>query len=132
MSKILLEAYHLADQINESEEVKKYLRLKHELEHDSDANQLISQFQKVKEQYEEAQRFGIFHPNYHEAKENAMAFQQKLSDHPLIGAFLQAEKELDQLLYQVSRTIAHSVSKSVKVPTNELQSKIIHRKCQLQ
>lgn len=129
MSKILLEAYHLADQINESKEVKKYLRLKNELKNDSEAKQLISQFQKVKEQYEEAQRFGIFHPNYHEAKENAQVFKKKLADHPVIGAFLEAEKEVDQLLYQVSLTIAHSVSKSVKVPTNELQSENFHRKC---
>lgn len=119
MSKILLAAYHLADQINESDEVENYLQYKQQVEHDQEAQQLINEFQKVKELFTEAQRFGIFHPNYHEAKEQAKVYEQKLRNHPLIGAYLQAEEQLDQLLYQISTTIAHAVSESIKIPSNQ-------------
>lgn len=126
MSEILLDAYHLADQINESDEVKHYLRLQQELQQSHEAKKLIEQFQKAKELYEETQRFGIFHPDYQEAKEKVKNTYEKLQTHPLIGSFLEAEDRLDQLLYQVSVTIAHAVSKSIKVPTNGI--KLVDRK----
>lgn len=119
MASILLEAYQLADKINESPEVKEYLRTKQRLNEDPEAQKLIREFHKVKDLYEEAQRFGIFHPNYHEAKEQAMVWQEKIRMHPTIHSFLKAEEQLDQLLHEVSLTIAHSVSDSVKVPAND-------------
>jgi cell fate (sporulation/competence/biofilm development) regulator YlbF (YheA/YmcA/DUF963 family) len=119
MAQLLLEAYELADSINESEEVKRYLACKKRLEEDPEAQSLIRKFQKIKELYEEAKRFGIFHPNYHEAKEQAEAFRNTMRSHPVIRDYLEAEERLDQLLYAVSLTIAHSVSDSIKVPAND-------------
>jgi cell fate (sporulation/competence/biofilm development) regulator YlbF (YheA/YmcA/DUF963 family) len=119
MATILLEAYQLADKINESPEVEEYLRTKRRLSEDQEAQKLIREFHKVKDQFEEAQRFGIFHPNYHEAKEMAVQWQKKLRKHPTIRSYLVAEEQLDRLLHEVSRTIAHAVSESVKVPGND-------------
>jgi cell fate (sporulation/competence/biofilm development) regulator YlbF (YheA/YmcA/DUF963 family) len=119
MSEILQDAYRLADLIVESEEVRSYLRLKKQMEEDPDAQRLIREFQKMKELYEEAQRFGIFHPNYHEAKEKADAFRRELRSHPVIGAYLEAEEELDRLLHEVSLILARSVSDAIKVPAND-------------
>lgn len=121
MSEVLLDAYRLADQINESEEVQRYLKLQQELRQNSEAQKLIQQFQEAKELFEETQRFGIFHPDYQEAKEKVSIAYQNLQSHPLIGSFLEVEDQLDQLLYQVSVTIAHAVSKSIKVPTNGIK-----------
>lgn len=118
MSEILLETYRLADQIKQSDEVQEYIKCKERMENDQEAQQLIRQFQKVKEQFEEAQRFGIYHPNYHEAKERIEAFQKQLKAHPVIGAYLEAEEKLDRLLYLISKTLAHSISPSIKVPSN--------------
>ncbi|MBA4492915.1 YlbF family regulator [Paenactinomyces guangxiensis] len=120
MAEILLDAYHLADQINESEEVQAYLNLRKKLKEDPEAQKLIREFQKLKERYEEAQRFGIFHPNYHESKNQAESFLKQMRAHPVIGSFLEAEEKLDHLLYQVSSMIARSVSESVKVPVNDM------------
>ncbi len=120
MSEILLDAYHLADQINESEEVKNYLTLKKRMREDPEAQKMIREFQQIKESFEEAKRFGIFHPNYHEVKDRAENYQKKMRSHPVIGAFLDAERKLDLLLYEVSSLIARSVSESIKVPGNEL------------
>lgn len=119
MTEILQETYRLADQINESQEVTRYLQLKKQLREDAQAQALIREFQKKKERFEECQRFGHFHPDYHAAKEEAEAFQRRMWEHPLIAAYLEVEAELDQLLYQVSLTIAHAVSESIKVPKND-------------
>ena len=132
MSEILLGAYHLADQINASDEVKRYLQLRRKLQQSSEAQKLIQQFQKAKELFEETQRFGIFHPDYREAKEKVSIAYQKLRAHPLIGSFLEVENQLDELLYQVSVTIAHAVSESIKVPTNGIKRiNQMGRRCQV-
>jgi cell fate (sporulation/competence/biofilm development) regulator YlbF (YheA/YmcA/DUF963 family) len=120
MIDFLLDAYHLADQINQSRETQAYLDAQKKVAKDLQAQQLIHEFQKVKQLFEEAQRFGIFHPNYHQAKEQANNYQQKLRSHPTIGAFLAAEEKLDHLLFEISTMIASSVSEAIKVPSNDL------------
>ncbi|MGA8941126.1 MAG: YlbF family regulator [Thermoactinomyces sp.] len=119
MSTILLEAYQLADEINESPEVKEYLDAKKKLENDPEAQNLIQEFYKAKSQFEEASRFGRFHPDYRKMKERALDLVQKLHAYPPVHNYLESEKRLDQLLYQVSLTIARSVSESVKVPKRD-------------
>jgi cell fate (sporulation/competence/biofilm development) regulator YlbF (YheA/YmcA/DUF963 family) len=132
MSQILLDAYQLADEVNKCEEVETYLKYKQAVTRDPDAQRLINEFQKVKELYAEAQRFGIFHPNYHEAKAQVVDFSEKMRTHPTIGAYLAAEERLDQLLHQISVALAHSVSESIKIPSNELNNRSkTKRSCQL-
>lgn len=46
MTELLLEAYRLADQINDSKEVKRYLELKRKIAEDPTAQSLIKEFQK--------------------------------------------------------------------------------------
>ncbi|TCS95016.1 YlbF family regulator [Hazenella coriacea] len=128
MTEILLEAYQLADHIKESNEVNHYLACKKRLEEDLEAQKIIQGFQKMKERLEEVQRFGIFHPEYHQVKEEAQVYQERMLAHSIIGDYLEAEKNLDHLLYEVSSMIAHSVSDSIKVPVNE-QKKSIGKKC---
>jgi cell fate (sporulation/competence/biofilm development) regulator YlbF (YheA/YmcA/DUF963 family) len=120
-TEILLDTYQLADCINQSEEVQNYLDLQRQLQDSLEAQQRIKEFQKMKELYEETQRFGIFHPDYQAAKKRVETVQQRLHLDPVIRNFLLAEKKLDQLLYQVALVIAESVSDSIKVPTNDLK-----------
>ena len=108
----------LAELITQSEEVQKYLQLKNQVYDDPKAKKLIEGFQKVKDLYDQAQRFGRFHPNYHEAKKKAQYYQKEMYEYPLILSYLEAEKELDRLLYEVSCILAHSVSNEVMVPND--------------
>lgn len=118
LNELMEAAQQLGNQINDSEEVKQYLDLKKEIQADAEAQMMIKSFEKVKEDFEETKRFGIFHPNYHEAKEKMEYYQKKLNEDPLIGQYLKIEKQIEQLLFQVSHIIARSVSKEVKVPTD--------------
>ncbi|MFD1396594.1 YlbF family regulator [Kroppenstedtia eburnea] len=119
MTELLLEAYRLADQINDSKEVKRYLELKRKIAEDPTAQSLIKEFQKKKDVFEDCQRFGHFHPDYHAAKKEAQQFRRAMKDHPLIGEYLELEEWLDHLLAEVSRRIARAVSDTVKVPIND-------------
>lgn len=119
MADLLEEAYHVSDIIARSEPVQNYLQKKRLLEQDETAKQLIREFQQKKERFEEAKRFGHYHPNYHEARREALAIQRKMELHATIGAYLKAERELDELLFQVMKTIAHAISPSVKIGAND-------------
>lgn len=116
-------AQKLGDQINDSAEVQRYLQLKQLIYADQEAQQLIRSFDKVKTTFEETKRFGIFHPNYHEAKEDMEQYRNRLHQHPLIGEYLALEEQIEQLLFQVSHLIARAVSKEVKVPHDTLEKR---------
>lgn len=129
MTSIFADVANLAEQINHSTEAKEYRKYKVHLQEHAEVQQLLQEFQRVKDDFAEAQRFGIFHPNYHEAKAKAQEYQQRLNTHPVIAQFRQAEEQLDQLLHQVSLIIAHSVSESIKVPSNQLQKQTRNQSC---
>jgi cell fate (sporulation/competence/biofilm development) regulator YlbF (YheA/YmcA/DUF963 family) len=121
MSAILLQAYELGDWINASAEVSEYLQSKHEMENDPEVKEIIRLFNIKKQLFEECERFGHFHPDYHSAMEQVQAIQQKMEQNAVWSRFNQAEHQLDDLLYTVSKTIAHSVSMTIKVPSNVMQ-----------
>ena len=62
MATILLEAYQLADKINELPEVEEYLRTKRRLSEDQEAQKLIREFHKVKDQFEKPSGLASFIP----------------------------------------------------------------------
>jgi len=119
MASLLLKAYDLGDTILASEPVSNYLYWKSQVDQDSDVIALQREFTKAKELFEECQRFGRFHPNYHEAKDKVKEVEAKLLDIPSVAKFKQYEQELDELLHDVSLVIARSVSETIKVPSNE-------------
>lgn len=118
MAELILDAYQLADELKESPEVQEYLIRKKQMEQCSEAQKLILEFQQAKILFEETKRFGIFHPNYHEAKERAEALQEYMKNQAEIRAFQEAEKRLDQLLFEISNMVAKAVSNSIKVPND--------------
>jgi cell fate (sporulation/competence/biofilm development) regulator YlbF (YheA/YmcA/DUF963 family) len=118
MSQVILHAYEVADMIVDSKEIHDYLESKKAFENDSEAKRLVRELQKKKELFEETERFGHFHPNYHEAKDAVKAFELQMEENPVIANYKKAENRLDQLLYSISKAIAHSVSDTIKVPSN--------------
>lgn len=120
MSAILLQAYEIGDMINTSAEVANYLYWKNEVEMNPEVQQLIKVFAQKKESFDECQRFGRFHPDFHAAMEAVHQVQAQLDELEAVKNFKQAEEKLDDLLYSVSEMIAHSVSDTIKVPSNKL------------
>lgn len=119
MSILLSTAYELGDRINMSAAVADYKRSQRRLAADADAQRLIRTFARKKELFAECERFGHFHPDYHRAKQEAEAIRQEMDACESIRAFKLAEQAVDELLHDVSKTIAHAVSTTIKVPGNE-------------
>lgn len=120
MSAILMQAYEIGDLINISAEVEQYLYWKNEVDTNSEVQALVRAFARKKDLFEECERFGHFHPEYHAAKEAVEKMQLEMEQVEEIRNFKQAEESLDDLLFSVSEMIAHSVSETIKIPSNKL------------
>jgi cell fate (sporulation/competence/biofilm development) regulator YlbF (YheA/YmcA/DUF963 family) len=114
------QAQEVAIMINHSQEMRNYLDAKKQLEQSAEAQSYISKFKKAKEKFEDCERFGHFHPNYHEALDAVTVIQEQMDTLKVVQAFKAAEQTLDELLYDVAKTIASAVSESVKVPSNNI------------
>ncbi len=119
MAEVLLCAYDLGDMINNSIEVANYLYWKERMQQHPEVQRLISKLNSKKELFEETQRFGHFHPNYHAARAEVEAVQEEMQQIEAVRRFTEAESNLDRMLYEMSETIAHSVSQTIKVPSND-------------
>jgi cell fate (sporulation/competence/biofilm development) regulator YlbF (YheA/YmcA/DUF963 family) len=120
MSTLLMQAYEVGDLINSSQEVSAYLSWKREVEQSSEVQAIIKKLNDKKELYEECQRFGHFHPDYHAAMEAVKQVEAELDAIEIVKQYKLAEEQLDDLLYTVSSSIAHAVSETIKVPSNKL------------
>jgi cell fate (sporulation/competence/biofilm development) regulator YlbF (YheA/YmcA/DUF963 family) len=111
-------AFEIGEMINSSREVAEYLYWKQAVDESKEVRELAKLFAKKKELFEECERFGHFHPDYHRAMDQVKEVEDQLSKVEAVRRFKEAEDRLDQLLYDVSQTIAHAVSDKIKVPSN--------------
>ncbi|WP_442951514.1 YlbF family regulator [Paenibacillus sp. GYB004] len=118
MAQVLLQAYEVGDMINSSAEVADYLYWKNAVDGDPEVKSAMQAFAKAKETFEDCQRFGHYHPDYHAALNAANLAQERLDAIESVRHFKEAEARLDELLLHVSETIAYSVSDTIKVPSN--------------
>lgn len=119
MGTLLLAAYDLGDLIIQSAEVAEYAYWKKAVMEDEEVKRLQVLFLKAKEQFADCERFGRFHPDYHEAKGKVKQAEAALAEIESVGRFKLAEQAVDEMLHEVARRIAESVSDTIKVPSNE-------------
>lgn len=119
MASLLLCAYELGDSINQSAEVADYLYWKEIVEKDTEVKSLQRKFSKAKELFEECQRFGRYHPNFHSARKEVKLIEQELDALECVSKFKAAELAVDTMLHDVAMLVARSVSETIKVPGNE-------------
>jgi cell fate (sporulation/competence/biofilm development) regulator YlbF (YheA/YmcA/DUF963 family) len=114
---LLEESMLLAEMVSKSSIAQIYRSSKYLLEKDKNAQKLIDDFSEMKEKYDEVQRFGKYHPDFHKISSEVRTLKRELDFHDTIAAFKKAEKELENLLIECSRILAYSVSEQIKVPT---------------
>ncbi|GKV67692.1 regulator [Sporosarcina sp. NCCP-2716] len=78
----------------------------------------IRDFSEMKERYEEVQRFGRYHPDYNRVMKSIRLDKRALDMNEKIAALRLAENDVQHLLDEISAMIAHSVSLSVKLPSD--------------
>jgi len=78
----------------------------------------IRAFSRLKEQYEDVQRFGKYHPDYHTIMKRIREEKRALDLNEAIAQLKIAENDYQDLLDEVSLLIGKSVSEAVKVPVS--------------
>jgi cell fate (sporulation/competence/biofilm development) regulator YlbF (YheA/YmcA/DUF963 family) len=89
------------------------IRLKKLIDHSEELNALTETFNKAKETYYEAKKYGKYHPDL---KRYQKAFQEAktlLFTHELIVEYKTSEKGFQTLLDTISETLAKTVSPQV-------------------
>ncbi|MCM3160374.1 YlbF family regulator [Metabacillus litoralis] len=111
------QAEELANLVLQSEIVVEYRRSFNILKKDQEAQQLIQEFTKIKDLYEDVQRFGKYHPDYRKITKDLRDIKREVDLNESISNFKRAENEVQSLLDEISVQIGQAVSIHVKVPT---------------
>ena len=114
---ILDSADELSQWILESDVAENYRKSLYKLRNNSETQRKVQTFSRMKESYEEVQRFGRYHPDYKTIMKEIREVKREMDLDDNVAEFRRAENELQDLLDQVSLLIGHSVSKNVKVPS---------------
>ncbi|HWK24521.1 MAG TPA: YlbF family regulator [Ureibacillus sp.] len=115
---ILDEADELSAMILSSEQAQKLQFAYHEVYSDENLVQQIYAFNRIKEQYEDVQRFGKYHPDYHTIMKQIRQQKRSLDLDERVANLKIAENEFQDLLDEISLIIGKSVSEAVKVPVS--------------
>ena len=102
--------------IKKSNEMYIYIEKEKELRENKEAQALISDFSRMKDQYEEAQRFGTYHPDYNKIMQTVRSSKRKMDMNEYVASYKLAERNLQNILDDVSKIIAGSVSGKIIVP----------------
>src|SRR5690625_3134825 len=113
---ILNQSEQLSKMIIQSEVMQEYKHARSELHEDEEAQALIRDFNTIKLDYEDVQRFSRYHPDYNEIMKKVRSAKRKMDMHDKVAAFKIAERNLQKLLDDVSEMFASNVSEQIKAP----------------
>lgn len=108
----------LSEMILQSEQAGKYREAYDSVYSDKGLAQDIHDFARLKELYEEVQRFGKYHPDYKRVMKQIRVDKRQLDLNEKVATLRLAENELQDLMDQVSFIIGRSVSEAVKIPSS--------------
>ena len=78
----------------------------------------LREFNKMKEHYDDVQRFGKYHPDYNTIMKKIREMKRAIDLNETIATLKIAENDFQDLLDEVSLIIGKSVSEAVKVPVS--------------
>ncbi|GGJ86884.1 regulatory protein YlbF [Lentibacillus kapialis] len=106
----------VSEMVLKSDVMESYENARKALKEDYKAQQLIKAFNDIKEQYDEVQRFGRYHPDYNEIMKKVRSSKREMDMNEKVAAFKVAERNLQKMLDEISEYIAFSVSDDIKAP----------------
>jgi len=114
---IVENAEEIANMIMESEIADYYHSCSNKVKNNHETQRKIREFIKMKEQYEDVQRFGKYHPDYKKIMTGIRELKREMDLDENVAEFRKVENELQSLLDEVSVLIGRAVSEQIKVPT---------------
>ncbi|SDJ03977.1 YlbF family regulator [Salimicrobium halophilum] len=115
---VLDRSEEIGQMIMDSDVFKEFYQSKQEMEENEEAQRLIHNFNKMKDQYEEVQRFGRYHPDYSTITKSIRSVKREMDMHESVARYKRAERNVQKLLDDISQSVAYSVSEQIKVPRN--------------
>ncbi|WP_462409162.1 YlbF/YmcA family competence regulator [Neobacillus sp. Marseille-QA0830] len=115
--RLLENAEELAKMILESDLAEQYRTCIYRMQNNPESQRKINQFVKMKDLYEEVQRFGKYHPDYKRVMMKIREYKREMDLDPLVAEFKLAENDLQRLLDEISILVGGAVSEQIKVPT---------------
>ena len=115
---IMDEGDSLTKMIISSEQVERFKEAYFSVYADDLLRRQIASFSQLKEQYEDVQRFGKYHPDYQHVMKSIRAQKRALDMNDRVATLKLAENDLQDLLDEVSLLLGKTVSESVKVPVS--------------
>lgn len=116
MTELQMHAYMLGEMIKQSALASEYAYWKQRLAQDEAAIRAKRRLAEAREKFAECERFGHFHPDYHDALNRVRAAEAEADAVEAVRRYKEAERRMDELLHEVSLILARAVSDSVKVP----------------
>ncbi len=113
---IIESAEELTQMVLSSETVNDYRKAHDAVYSDAELVKTIREFTEMKERYEEVQRFGRYHPDYHIVMKNIRVQKRELDLNERVAELRLAENDVQYILDEIGSILAKSVSDSVKVP----------------
>jgi cell fate (sporulation/competence/biofilm development) regulator YlbF (YheA/YmcA/DUF963 family) len=115
MTEIILQAYHVLDEIKRDE---KYIEIKYLDKKMLELYDLeIKTFNQTKLDFEQMmQDGGIYHPDYKEISKKYIEAKQNLYTKPLVKRYFELEKEFQTELNDFLYELSHAVSDHIKSP----------------
>ncbi|WP_240628364.1 YlbF family regulator [Macrococcoides goetzii] len=114
-----IEVMDLADELNQmilqSESYQAYKKAFLDLSINEEVQQLKNELIRIKERYDEVNRFGRYHPDYQRVMLETRKKKKEYDMHPEVAQVKLLETQLQTLLDEVLIIIASSVSAEVKV-----------------
>lgn len=115
---IMDEGDSLTQMILSSEQVERFKEAYFSVYTDDLLRRQITSFSQLKEQYEDVQRFGKYHPDYQHVMKSIRVQKRALDMNDRVATLKLAENDLQDLLDEVSLLLGKTVSESVKVPVS--------------
>lgn len=115
--KIIETAEMLGNMINATDIADKYRFYYHKLHQDGRTKAKIEAFVKMKEVYEDVQRFGRYHPDYKQVMRKVRELKRDMDLDENVANFRKAENEIQSILDEISMLIGKAVSANIKVAT---------------
>ena len=110
------------DELNEmilhSKQVIALREAREDVYQDASLVKQINEFNKIKEHYEDVQRFGKYHPDYQIIMKKIREQKRAIDLNEKVAKLKIAENDFQDLLDQVSLIVGKSVSEAVKVPVS--------------
>ncbi len=116
---IFVKTYELIDEIKEVSEYKRLIELKDIINRNQLLLDLITEFKKLNEKYQEVSKYGKYHPDLDATRKALSKKKEELYKHPLVKEYKECEKKVESILTEVSKELATSVSTKIKHP-NEI------------